>query len=182
MRVIAGSARSLPLKTPTGMDTRPTTDRTKETLFNILQPYIGGSVFMDLFSGSGAVGIEALSRGASKCYFFDKEKLQVECIKENLYFTKLQDNAIIIKQDVFFALPQIQEEEVTIVFMDPPYDLGYEKKALEQLKDRTYISNDTIIVIEASLRTDFSYLVGLGFEITKEKKYKTNQHVFLRRR
>jgi len=69
MRVIAGTRRSLPLKAPTGLETRPTTDRVKETLFNVLQPYLGDCVFVDLFSGSGSIGIEALSRGAKKCYF-----------------------------------------------------------------------------------------------------------------
>ena len=72
MRVIAGTARRLPLKTPKGMDTRPTTDRIKETLFNILQPYLEDSIFIDLFSGSGGIGIEALSRGARHAYFVDK--------------------------------------------------------------------------------------------------------------
>ena len=88
MRVIAGTARSLPLKTPEGMDTRPTTDRIKETLFNMLQTKIGGSVFVDVFSGSGGIGIEAISRGASKAYFIEYDKKALACIKDNLNFTK----------------------------------------------------------------------------------------------
>ena len=74
MRVIAGTARSLPLRTPEGMDTRPTTDRIKETLFNMLQTKVGGSVFVDMFSGSGGIGIEAISRGANKAYFIEYDK------------------------------------------------------------------------------------------------------------
>lgn len=80
MRVIAGTAGSLPLKAPEGLDTRPTTDRIKETLFNMLQPYIAGAVFVDLFSGSGAIGIEAISRGAEKAYFIDNSPKALACI------------------------------------------------------------------------------------------------------
>ena len=86
MRVIAGTARSLPLKTPPGSETRPTTDRIKETLFNILQADIPGCVFADLFSGSGGIGIEALSRGAAKAYFVDYSPAAISCIQQNLAF------------------------------------------------------------------------------------------------
>ena len=96
MRVIAGTARSLPLKTPEGMDTRPTTDRIKETLFNMLQTRIGGSVFVDMFSGSGGIGIEAISRGANKAYFIEYDKKALACIKDNLNFTKFNDRALVI--------------------------------------------------------------------------------------
>ena len=94
MRVIAGKAKSLPLKTIDGPDTRPTTDRIKETLFNMLQPDIPGSKFLDLFSGSGAIGIEALSRDAQKAYFVESNRKAAECIRENLAFTRLADNAV----------------------------------------------------------------------------------------
>ena len=83
MRVIAGTARSLPLKTPEGMDTRPTTDRIKETLFNMLQTYIPDCVFVDIFSGSGGIGIEALSRGARKAYFIENAPKALACIEDN---------------------------------------------------------------------------------------------------
>ena len=84
MRVIAGTARSLPLKTPEGADTRPTTDRIKETLFNILQPYLPDCVFIDLFSGSGGIGIEALSRGAKHAYFVENNPKAFACIQDNV--------------------------------------------------------------------------------------------------
>lgn len=90
MRVIAGTARSLPLKCPTGLDTRPTTDRIKETLFNMLQTYIPGCVFVDLFAGSGAVGIEAISRGAKKAYFAENASEALQCIQENLHLRNLR--------------------------------------------------------------------------------------------
>ena len=96
MRVIAGTARSLPLKAPEGLDTRPTADRIKETLFNMLQAYIPGAVFVDLFSGSGGIGIEALSRGAKKAYFIENAPKAIACIRQNLTFTKMEDRAIVL--------------------------------------------------------------------------------------
>lgn len=179
MRVIAGTARSLPLKTPEGMDTRPTTDRIKETLFNMLQTDIPDCVFVDIFSGSGGIGIEALSRGARKAYFIENAPKAIACIEQNLAFTKFTDRAIVLKQDACAGLSGIFEKSVDVIFMDPPYNQEQEKRVLEQLSRMKYVTEDTLIVVEASLETDFSYLHELGFTLQKEKKYKTNKHVFL---
>ncbi len=182
MRVIAGSRRSMPLKAPAGMDTRPTQDRTKETLFNVLQNNIPGSVFVDLFSGSGGIGIEALSRGANRAYFVENNKAAIGCIKDNIKFTKFNEEAVIMETDVMFALEKLRsEKEIDIIFMDPPYKSGNEKQVLECLSKMPYVSEYTIIVVEALLDGDFSYLEELGFEIYKVKQYKTNQHIFIRR-
>lgn len=181
MRVIAGTARSLPLKTPEGMDTRPTTDRIKETLFNMLQAYIPGAVFIDLFSGSGGIGIEALSRGARKAYFIENAPKAISCIQQNLTFTKMEDRAIVLKQDAFSGLSNIYEKEADVIFMDPPYNCEHEKNVLALLKDMKYVTEDTLIVVEASIETDFSYLEELGFTLQKEKRYKTNKHMFIRK-
>ena len=182
MRVIAGTARSLPLKTPAGMDTRPTTDRIKETLFNMLQTYIPGSVFVDMFSGSGGIGIEAISRGATKAYFIENAPKAISCIEENLLFTKFADHAIVLKQDAVSALHSIFEKEVDIIFMDPPYGQDHEKRVLAQLSSMKYVTEDTLIVVEADLYTDFSYLEDFGFCLEKEKRYKTNRHMFIRKK
>lgn len=180
MRVIAGVARSLPLKCPKGHDTRPTTDRIKETLFNMLQPYTQGSVFVDMFSGSGAIGIEALSRGAKKAYFIDNGSSALSCIQENLLFTRLADKAVVLKQDAVSALGSIFEKETDIIFMDPPYGLDLEKQVLSAMREYRYVTKDTLIIVEAEIGTDFSYVEALGYEIIKEKIYKTNKHVFLK--
>lgn len=182
MRVIAGTARSLPLKTREGKDTRPTTDRIKETLFNMLQPYIAECVFVDLFSGSGGIGIEAISRGAKHTYFVENDAKAIECILDNLKFTRFKEQATVLKQDVISAISGISEKQVDVIFMDPPYDNLYEKKVLEVLSTQKYVTEDTLIVVEASLRTDFSYLDEMGYELMKEKKYKTNKHMFIRRK
>lgn len=181
MRVIAGTARSLPLRTPEGLDTRPTTDRIKETLFNMLQTYIPDCVFVDIFSGSGGIGIEALSRGARKAYFIENAPKAISCIQENLVFTKFTDSAILLKQDACAGLSNIYEKRVDVIFMDPPYGQDQERRVLEVLKGMKYVTEETLIIVEASLQTQFSYLPALGFEIAREKKYKTNKHVFIRK-
>ena len=181
MRVIAGTARSLPLKAPEGLDTRPTQDRIKETLFNMIQTNVPGAIFLDLFSGSGAIGIEAISRGAKRAYFVENAPKALACIQDNLAFTKFQDCAIVLKQDVVVALSGINETEADIIFMDPPYGQDHEKRVLWALRDRKYVTDDTLIIVEAALDTDFSYLGEYGYVLQKEKIYKTNKHVFIKR-
>ncbi len=193
MRVIAGKARSIRLKTVEGMETRPTTDRIKETLFNMLQPYLADCRFLDLFSGSGGIGIEALSRGAAHCVFVEQQRKAVACIMENLKVTHLQNDATVLSMDAIAAVKKLDaanrlEQEKTgksqvfdIIFMDPPYNQELEFKVLEALLDTSLIDTYTTIVIEASLETSWEKLEALGYAIIKEKRYKTNQHVFIRK-
>lgn len=183
MRVIAGSARRLPLKTVKNMDTRPTTDRIKETLFNIIQNDVPGCRFLDLFSGSGAIGIEALSRGAECAVFVENKKEAVSCIKDNLAFTRLSDYGIVMECNVITAISTLESRKkcFDIVFMDPPYNNELERETLERLVHSTIIDENTLIIVEASLDTDFSYLKDMGYEIIREKLYKTNKHAFIQR-
>ena len=158
MRVIAGTARRLALKTVPGMETRPTTDRIKETLFNILQPYIPDSTFLDLFSGSGG-------------------------IRENLAFTKLAEHGKLLNMDVLQALRSMEGQAAfDCIFMDPPYKNELERQVLEYLKDSSLADEDTLIIVEADLHTDFSYVEELGYELSRSKEYKTNKHIFLHKR
>lgn len=181
MRVIAGKAKHLQLKTIEGNNTRPTTDRIKETLFNMLQNDIVECTFLDLFSGSGGIGIEALSRGAKKAVFIENNKNACECIKSNLRFTKLQDSGIVMEKDVLDAISMLEREGYyfDIIFMDPPYNLYLEKKILERLRESAIIDEESVIIVEASKETEFEYIFEYGYEMIKEKKYKTNKHVFL---
>lgn len=181
MRVIAGKARRLPLSCPKGLDTRPTKDRIKETLFNIIQNEVPGSVFLDLFSGSGSIGIEALSRGAKKAYFVDKSKIAVDCIRENLQFTKLIDDSTIIGRDAIDALYSIHEEHVDIIFIDPPYSNDLEKKALDALLEFDYIDSSTLIIVEADIQTDLEEYANRGYQIEREKRYQKNKLIFFRK-
>ena len=183
MRVIAGKARRLPLKTLPGADTRPTTDRIKETLFNILQPELLDCRFLDLFSGSGAIGIEALSRGARKAVFVEKNPKACACIRDNLAFTKLAPDGQVMNMDVLQALRSLEGEgPFDCIFMDPPYGMDLERSALEYLSGSALADENTLIIVEAELHTDFSYVEEMGYELTRSKEYKTNEHVFLHRR
>jgi len=183
MRVIAGSARRLLLSTPKGMDTRPTSDQIKETLFNILMPYLYDANFLDLFSGSGGIGIEALSRGSKHAVFVENSKPALKCIEDNLKNTHFTDVASVYPLDVYSALNQLEgKEKFDIVFMDPPYNHEYEKIVLERLAHSKIIDEDSLIVIEASKETDFDYVDDLGFEFIKIKEYKNNKHILLRRK
>ena len=180
MRVIAGKARRLNLKTVPGMETRPTTDRIEETLFNILQPELLDCRFPDLFSGSGAIGIEALSRGAAQAVFVEKNPKACACIKENLTFTKLADSGTLLNMDVMQALRSLEGKGVfDCIFMDPPYNKELEKSVLTYLSGSSLLADEGIIIVEASKETKFDYAEELGYTIIKEKEYKTNKHVFL---
>ena len=169
MRIIAGTARSLPLKTIDGLDTRPTTDRIKETLFNMIQQDVPDCYFLDLFAGSGQIGLEAVSRGAAKAFFIENAKNAAACIQDNIRFTKFEDACTLLQTDVISGLRTLEGKyRFDLIFMDPPY-----KKAL--------VKPSAKIIVEAALETDFSYAEELGYTVLKEKCYKTNKHVFLQK-
>lgn len=180
MRVIAGKARSLKLIAPQGRDTRPTTDRTKETLFNILQPGMVGCRFLDLFSGSGAIGIEALSRGAVYAVFVEKSRAAAGCIRRNLESTRLCGQARVIQKDVSAALGSLEGEPAfDYIFMDPPYGQKLEKQVLGYLAGSSLLDGSGTVIVEASLETSFDYVVDLGLRVQRKKEYKTNEHVWI---
>ena len=190
MRVIAGTAKRLQLKTPQGSHTRPTTDRIKETLFNMISTELSGCIFLDLFSGSGAIGIEALSRGAKKAVFIENNKEALKCLKENLEHTQVYSRAQVIPRDVLIGLEILEsnseksaEEGLVFdfIFIDPPYDSGLEKKVLEVLSKSSIINSESTIIVEAGSDTNFDDLEEMGFSIIKEKRYKSNRHVFVQR-
>ncbi|GFI61111.1 ribosomal RNA small subunit methyltransferase D [Clostridiales bacterium] len=169
MRVIAGSARRLRLEAPEGIDTRPTADRVKESLFNMLNPDIFGCRFLDLFSGSGAIGIEALSRGAKKVVFVDSSERCLNVIKRNLNFTGLSDKAEIIKSDVYAAIQQLRDgEQFDIIFMDPPYAGGFYLPVLKEIYEARILASSGFVVAESSKEYKFS--ASENFTITKERK------------
>lgn len=182
MRVIAGSAKRLQLKTIEGLDTRPTTDRIKETLFNMIDPWLADCDFLDLFAGSGGIGIEALSRGAREAVFVEKNPKAVAVIRENLAHTRLEESAVVLQRDVIAALVSLDgRRQFDYIFMDPPYDQLLEKQVLDTLKDMDLLREYGMIIVEASLNTEFGYLKEMGYRMVKEKRYKTNKHVFIER-
>lgn len=184
MRVIAGSARSLPLKAIPGIETRPTTDRIKETLFNIIQDDVPGCYFLDLFAGSGQIGIEALSRGARYAVFVENAKKAVACVEDNIRFAKFDKESKVYPSDVISALRSMEGKyQFDIIFMDPPYKQQAEQDVLAYLANSSLLKEDTLIIVEAALDEDFTYLENQSvFEILRIKTYKTNEHVFIHKR
>lgn len=185
MRVIAGSARSIVLETPAGNTTRPTTDRIKETLFNMLMPYINCSTVLDLFAGSGGLAIEALSRGASFATVVDQNRQAIDCIKKNIAKTHFDDKTEVLAADYASALMTARRlgRKYDLVFLDPPYGKGMEIEALKLLKEYDLLDKSVLIVVELSLEDEAevtSLINQLGvYTIKKVKTYKSNMHLFL---
>ncbi len=180
MRVIAGTRRSLPLRSLEGDATRPTVDRYKETLFNVLQADIPGCRFLDLFAGSGAIGIEALSRGARHAVLVENSRKAMAVIKENIHFTKFEDESDLILSDAVSYVRGLPTVDFDVIFMDPPYNHELEIAVLEVLAGKKFKNPNVRIVVEAALEEDFDFLEGMPFRIEKVKAYKTNKHIFIR--
>ena len=183
MRVIAGDARRLQLVTPKGNSTRPTSDKVKETLFNILAPDLYDVNFLDLFAGSGGIGIEALSRGASFCTFIEKDKEAVSCIRKNLETTHYTERAAVYAQDVLTSLYNLHPARpYDIVFMDPPYRSDLVGQVLSMLARLDITGPDTLIIAELPSEADLSFAHDLSFHVVRVKEYKNNKHAFIRHR
>jgi len=182
MRVISGMAARRKLQSPAGMEIRPTTDRIKETLFNILAPDIFGADFLDLFAGSGQIGIEALSRGAASAVFVDDGKSANDCIRKNLEVLNEVDAGYdVYRMNAASSIAKLYSmgKRFDIIFMDPPYDKGLEKEVLMALDRSRILKEEGMIIVEASSDTDFDYLEDTSFEIFREKKYGSNKHIFI---
>lgn len=181
MRVISGKCRGTKLEAPEGLTTRPTTDRIKETLFNIIAFDIPNCNFLDLFSGSGAIGIESLSRGAKKAVFVDSNRLALDCIEKNLLKTRLKEYSHIYPLDVLSALKEMKKngEKFDIIFMDPPYRLEFIAEILQKVIDYDLLSEEGYIILERSSNTTIPIVKNLV--LWKEKRYKTTTINFFRK-
>lgn len=154
MRVVAGKARGLTLKTLDGDSTRPTRDMVREALFNIIAEKVPDAVFLDMFAGSGAIGIEALSRGAKKTYFIDSNKDAVSVINQNLNKARFNDNSVVLRGEFLKALDKIKNEKFDVIFIDPPYNKDLGVKAIEEVYKRNILQVDGIIVYETDRTED----------------------------
>jgi len=170
MRVIAGDFKGRKLLTPKGTDVRPTADRVKEAIFSMVQTEVSDSVCLDLFAGSGALGIEALSRGAVRVYFCDNASASIEALRQNLYTLKLDmQRAIIIAKDWRAALSMI--EKCNLVFIDAPYNMcEHYPQILSKLANRRILEEGAYVVIERDASAG-AYTLPAGFEKLLEKRY-----------
>ncbi|MBP2642195.1 MAG: methyltransferase [Firmicutes bacterium] len=164
MRVITGSRRGLKLKTPKGLDIRPTSDRVKESVFNIIGNRVIGTTVLDLFAGTGNLGIEALSRGAEKVIFTDQSSTSLNLTKANVSLAKFMDRAEFYRMGAVSAMETFAKKGIKfdLIFCDPPYNQGLVMLVLKKLDEASLLSSDGLIVMEHSghepIVSDFSEL------------------------
>lgn len=173
MRVITGIARGRALKAPKGMNTRPTTDRVKEALFNIISPKVQESGFLDLFAGTGGIGIEALSRGAAMAVFVEQDPKALKVIEENLALTGLGQAAKVYRGDVLRTLSVLGHEKMVfdIIFMDPPYLQGFEEPVLLRILEYGLLKKDGQVIVESSKRDSLPTGVKGALSAVRTEKY-----------
>lgn len=158
MRIITGSAKGTKLKTPRGMAVRPTADRVKESLFNILGPRVHGATVLDLFAGTGNLGLEALSRGANRAVFVEQNKASIALIRANAVLTKLQDRIMIVKANVLSALDDI-EGQFDLIFCDPPYNRNLVGQVAMRMDMSAILADDAILIIEHSQHEPVEFIL-----------------------
>lgn len=170
MRVITGTAKGFNLKSIESLDTRPTLDRIKVTMFDLIPYNFYDLKILDIFSGSGALGIEALSRGAESCTFIEKNPECIKVIEENLNHTRLFDKATIINGDVLNNLSMFTNgQKFDMIFMDPPYDKNLCNMAVEKIYENDLLADDGLIICECG---EVEKIDSDKFEILKERTFK----------
>ncbi|EPR13239.1 16S rRNA (guanine(966)-N(2))-methyltransferase RsmD [Ruminiclostridium papyrosolvens] len=162
LRVISGSAKGLKLFTLEGMNTRPTTDRVKENLFNIILPYIPGSNVLDLFAGTGSLGIEALSRGANSAVFCDRSEQSADIINRNLQHTKLMDKSQFFLGEAQLILKKLSQlsKKFDIIFLDPPYKKEIVPGILQDLENYGVLDEKVLISVETDIEDQLPQQIG----------------------
>ena len=172
LRVISGSAKGHKLRSIKGFGVRPTADRVKESLFNMISSYINASNVLDLFAGTGSLGIEALSRGASHADFVEEDNKAIDLIKQNLTHTKLIDRASIYAMDCnnYLNSKKATGKKYNIIFMDPPYNKNFIISIIENISKNNILASDGIIVIERNIKDSIAF-DDKAFILYKERKY-----------
>ena len=180
MRVIAGEARGHKLFAPDGLHTRPTADRVKEALFSVLAPDIRGCAFLDLYSGSGAIGIEALSRGAAWAVFVDEDHHSAACIQKNLEKTRMGHLGQVMTTPVSYTIASLARQKASfdIIFMDPPYGGDHIEETLKSLAQTPILREGGLVIAETAADQAVTFASRYGFHLIKEKQYNIARLVF----
>lgn len=178
MRIIAGNARGRTLSAPKGQSTRPTQDYVRESLFNIIQRDVPGAEVLDLFAGSGALALEALSRGADHAVLADKAKPAADCIRRNIDMLGYAGQSVLIRADWRKALRQTFERPFDLVFLDPPYSLTLYREIAETLRESRLLADGALIVIEH--RRDAAAELSPPFILTDHRTYGDTEIHFYR--
>ena len=180
MRIISGKARGTKLFTLDGLNTRPTLDRVKEPLFSIIQEYVLDSDVLDLFAGSGALGLEALSRGAKSAILCDNSKEAVDIIYKNITKTKL--NAEVINNDFVKTLKRLDGRQFDIIFLDPPYETNYLEEAINKILELNLLKENGLIIAETDNQEKVEKIKKLDITISDIRKYVIVILIFLNRK
>ncbi len=182
MRIISGKARGTKLYTLEGKNTRPTLDRVKESLFNILQNEITDCIFLDIFSGSGAIGLEAVSRGAKKAILCDNSKEAIEIIKKNIQKTHSEKNIELYHEKFDNVLKNKIEEQIDIVYIDPPYETNFAIETIELLLQKKLLKETSIIVVETDRDEIIKEIEKLNVKIFDKRKYGRANLILLKKK
>lgn len=172
VRVVSGSAKGRPLKSVPGSGTRPTTDKVKEAVFSMIGPYFDGGTALDLFAGTGGLGIEALSRGMELAVFVDLEPKSIETIRANLKATKLENQAEVYRNDAGRAIAALEKRgrNFNLVFLDPPYRMKHGDELMLTMADKGLLSQDAVVVLEHE--SDYAYPENIaGFTRLRQAVY-----------
>ncbi len=172
MRVIAGELRGRKLQELEGMNIRPTSDRVKESLFNMLGTRVYDSEFLDLFAGTGGIGIEAYSRGAAKIVFIDESTKSIQVLKGNLEKLKVEQRVEVYNTDYVNAIHKLSQEGrgFDIIFVDPPYLKGFAQNALSHISDKGILKEEGMVIIEHDIQDDMPEAAG-SLQLQRQKKY-----------
>lgn len=180
MRIISGKAKGTKLYTLEGLETRPTLDRVKESLFNIIQWRIEDALILDLFSGSGAIGLEFLSRGAKKAYLCDNSKGAIDVIKKNVQKTHFENSVEILNMDYKKALDKIKLEKFDIIYLDPPYKTNFIKESISIIVENDCLNINGIIILETDEKERVKKdIKEMNLKIIDERKYGRASLMFL---
>lgn len=183
MRIISGKAKGTKLYTLEGSNTRPTLDRVKESIFNIIQEEIQESKVLDLFAGSGAIGLEMLSRGAKKAVLCDNSAEAIKIIKKNTEKTHMEEKTEIYQTDYKKCIEKIKKEKFDIIYIDPPYKTDLISKSLQEIIKKDIITKESLIIIETDEEEKVKKEIEkLELEITDERKYGRAKIIFLRKK
>ena len=181
MRIISGKARGTKLYTLDGTATRPTLDRVKESLFNIIQNDIEDSTVLDLFSGSGAIGLEFLSRGAKRAVLCDSSKDAIKIIKQNVQKTHFEEKVEVYNMEFTKLVERLQNQKFDIIYIDPPYATDFIKISLEKIIEYELVNENTKIIVETDDETRIlNQIEKMDVEITDKRKYGRATIIFLK--
>ena len=181
MRIIGGKARGTKLYTLEGKNTRPTLDRVKESLFNIIQKDVPNAIFLDLFAGSGAIGLEAVSRGANKSILCDKNRDAIKIIKKNIEKTRSREQVELYEADFKEVLKNKLKEKIDIIFIDPPYKTDFAYEAIKILVNSKNIKKESLMIIETDEEERIlKQIENLEIEIIDKRKYGRAHLIFLK--